>query len=183
MKYNKIVWIGLALVVVVVLGAASCQRSAPSPDPIDNDAKNFNSEVALEYQLFKFDLQPEIVNTSTTDKIQIVASVDELKQLTYETLPNNLFENGFILSIIGKPQSSGGNRMKIKSITYMGADIDIDYSNDPPEPGQMQITFPTRPSLFIRLEKSSLPIGTPLNFNFYNSTTKTNQTITYMIEI
>ena len=40
MKYNKIVWIGLALVVVVVLGAASCQRSAPTPDPIDNTIDN-----------------------------------------------------------------------------------------------------------------------------------------------
>lgn len=40
MKYNKIVWIGLALVVVVVLSAASCQRRVPVSDPVDNTIDN-----------------------------------------------------------------------------------------------------------------------------------------------
>lgn len=131
---------------------------------VGNYTKNLNSGVVLEYQLL--DLTTQTANDSNTDEIEITTSKDNL-----------------ILSIISTAQPNAGYSTELKKILYRGSDVNVSYSITQPEPDKMYADVITYPSLSIQLEKNSLPIGTPLNFNFYNLTTKTKQTIIYTIEI
>lgn len=131
---------------------------------VGNYAKNLNSGIALEHQILNSTTR--VVNNNNTDKIEIADSEDNL-----------------ILSIISTAQASAGYDIELKKILYRGSDINISYLITQPEPDKMYADVITYPSLSIQLEKNSLPIGASLNFNFYNLTAKTKQTIPYTIKI
>ena len=125
---------------------------------IGNYTKNLNSGIALEYQY--------IENPSTVSEIEITD-----------------FGNNLVINLPGIDESISGFGTDLKKILYRGSDINISYSITQQKPGHMYPHIIHRPFPSIQIEKNSLPIGIPLNFNFYNSTTKTKQTIPYIIEI
>lgn len=149
---------------------------------VGNYTKNSNSGIELEYRLL--DLKPIETNEWPEDNIKIIDSISELGEITQASPDSSLLGgDSLIISIIGAAQPNAGYIMKLDRLAYRGNDINLQYSIDQPEADTSYIEIITSPSLFLQLDKNSLPIGTELNFNFINSTTKTRTTINYTIKI
>lgn len=142
---------------------------------IGNYIKNLGSGVALDYQPIQIDVRPQ--NDTDTDKVWVVTSRVEFEQATGQSASGVDFEKYLVLGIALRAQASSGYGISLKSLALRGNQVNTNYKVSQPRPGMGYSTVITYPTLFLKIDRATLPVGTPLDFAFTNLTTNTTQTI------
>lgn len=150
---------------------------------VGNYIKNLNSGINLEPQT----IIPHGIyldNQTNTDMVWVLTDSNEVDKDIFKILDTNILSNQIVLAIKGQEKPTGGWELKLNSARLRGQRISISYqiASTTTSPTDAVITVITYPGGMFTISKDKLPVGVPLEFIFYNQTTKTeviiNKTIT-----
>ena len=144
---------------------------------VGNYTKNFNSGINLDPKII--DTTTNITNHTLKDKVWVFAEPTDMENaiVSDKNLNDALAESYLVLGIIGTAQANSGYNISLNHVRLRGSRINISYRINTPQRDKTYADVIIYPQTFIKIAKDNLPIGVPLEFAFYNQTTKTEQII------
>ena len=147
---------------------------------IGNYTKNLNSGINLEPQTLQSDIY--LVNNTDTDMTWVLSDLGDIDKNLFQDLDTTILTDQIVLGILGQAQPNANYSLKLDTVRLRGQRINISYQILTDDTSQISADVITYPKELFTVSKNKLPVGVPLEFVFYNQTTKTeviiNKTIT-----
>ncbi len=146
---------------------------------IGNYTKNLNSGINLEFQTLQNNIN--LINQTESDMVWVLSDPSEVDKNIFQDLDTTVLSSQIVFGILGQEQLTGGFELKLNNARLRGQQITINYhiQNLDSDSVVQVIIYPEG---MFTISKDKLPAGTPLEFVFYNQTTKDkiiiNKTIT-----